>query len=188
MTRLRAELPRFSARVRSGTKKSSIHTMSELAYRPTQPHTRWVLRAFLMRVKWPGCDAEILRPVFEVTKAWSCISAPPYIFMTWCFFRHTGNFTNMLVVWPHRSTSLRLSFVSSFLVSVSVGLCYMARNDCSDTVYTHQFYQVYWVGSESVVFDKFWIICIFLLILVCRKVFSLSQSWFQSDLNDSCGS
>jgi len=136
MTRLRAERPRSRARFRSGIKKSSLHTVSKLAYGPMHPPTHWVLRAFLMRVKRPGCDAELLRPIVEVQKAWSYISAPLYTFMTWCFFRHTGI---VLVVWRHRSPSWRLSFVSSYLISPSVGLCYIARNDCSDTVYTHQF-------------------------------------------------
>jgi hypothetical protein len=115
MTRLRAERPRSRARFRSGTKKSSLHTMSKLAYGPTQPPTQWVLRVFLMRVKRPGCDAELLRPIVE----WSYISAPPYTFMTWCFFRHTGI---VLVVWRHRSPT------GDFLLYHRI--LYLHRLDC----------------------------------------------------------
>ena len=88
-----------------------------------------------MTVKRPGCDAELLRPVVEVKKAWSCICTPPYTFMTWCFYRDTGNFINMLIAWRHRSPSWRLSLYLRISLSPSVGLCYIARNDCSDSVH-----------------------------------------------------
>lgn len=189
MTRLRAERPRFRAWFRSGTKNSSLHAMSKLAYGPMQPRTLWVLRAYLMRVKRPGCAAELLRPIVEVKKAWSYISAPPYIFMNWCFFRHTGNFTNIFIVWRRRSPNWRLSFVSSYLISPSVGLCYIARKNCSDILYTHQFYRVvYWVGSESVVFAKFWIICLSTQIGLQKSIFAVSYDFSLLDLNDSYGS
>jgi hypothetical protein len=122
-----------------------------------QPAKLLVLQAILMRVKRPGRDADLSRPVVEVKEAWNYISVLPYIFVTCCYIRHTDNFNQCLIVRHHRSSKWRLSFEASFLLSPSIGLCYIARGACSDTVYTHQFYQVvYWVGSESVVSDRFW--------------------------------
>jgi hypothetical protein len=71
-------------------------TVSRPVLGPTQLLIQWVLGALTPGVKWRVLEAEHSSPFSaEVKNAWSYISTPSNVFMTWCLVKHSKNFTFM---------------------------------------------------------------------------------------------
>jgi hypothetical protein len=70
-------------------------TVSRTALGTTQPPIQWVLLgAVSLGVKLPGREADNSpSSSAEVTNAWSYTSTPQYVFIAWCFVKHSDNFT-----------------------------------------------------------------------------------------------
>jgi hypothetical protein len=67
-------------------------TASRTALGPTQLPIQWVPGALSLGVKRLGREADHSLPSSaEVKNAWSCTSAPQYVFMAWCLVNHRDN-------------------------------------------------------------------------------------------------
>jgi hypothetical protein len=76
------EDPEFDSRQEQGI---LLFTASRLALVRTDSRIEWVPEAVSPGIKRPGPNANrSLTSSVEVKNAWSCASAPPYIFIAWC--------------------------------------------------------------------------------------------------------
>jgi hypothetical protein len=65
----------------------SLHDL--ITNTPTQSLIQWVPEAVFPGIKRPGREADHSPPSgADVKNAWSYTSTPPYVFVTWCLFKH----------------------------------------------------------------------------------------------------